>query len=315
VTEAVESAPGPWTAPVRQRPWGAVAGAFVLNLVLPPVGYVFVGRWKLALAFLVFLAVSAIGALAWTFQSPPGIYRWLSGPLSYVALTWCVTLPFALHAAWIAYGAPYETSMRRPGVLFHLAFAASPLILMGLIRAFVPLSVYQIPSASMNPTLQQGDFLAVNSARAFCGQATPAVGDVIIHRQGATLYVKRVVAGPGQVVAMRQGLLSIDGKVAVQRVEGEGLVVDNGPFSVTGRIVRETLPNGRHHQTLDLAPDTQFDNFGPVTVPAGAWFALGDNRDNSLDSRANGSVPQKDICGVVAKVLKSKRAAEVGVKP
>ena len=315
MTDTVEPAPGPWTAPARQRPWGAMAGAFVLNLILPPVGYVFVSRWKLALAFLAFLTALAIGVLAWTFQSPPGMYRWLSGPLSYLALAWSIGLPFALHAAWIAYRAPHETSTRRPGVLVHLAFAASPLVLMGLIRAFVPLSVYQIPSVSMNPTLQQGDFLAVHGARAVCGAVVPKIGEVIIHRQGATRYVKRVVAGPGQVIAMRDGLLSIDGKIAAQHAEGRPLTIDNGPFSVTAQVVRETLPGGESHQTLDIAHDTQFDNFGPVTVPAGAWFALGDNRDNSLDSRANGPVAQKDVCGVVTKVLVSTNAARVGAKP
>jgi signal peptidase I len=292
-----------------------MAGAFVLNLVLPPVGYVFVGRWKLALAFLVLLAALAIGALAWTFQSPPGIYRWLSGPLSYLALAWGVGLLFALHAVWIAYDAPYETARRRPGLLVHLAFAAGPLIVVGLIRAAVPLSVYQIPSASMNPTLQKGDFMGVNGARAFCGLVTPAIGDVIVYRQGATRYVKRVVAGPGQTVSMRAGVLSIDGKTTPRSAEGEALAVDDGSFSATGQVVRETLPGGRDFKTLDLAPDTEFDNFGPIKVPAGAWFALGDNRDNSLDSRANGPVAQKDVCGVVTKVLVSANPAHVGVKP
>lgn len=314
MTEAVKTASGPWAAPGRRRPWGAVVGAFVLNLILPPVGYVFVGRWKLACALLALFAVLAIGGLAWTLQSPPGIYRWLSGPLSYVALTWIITLPFALHAAWLAYDAGH-VALARPGVLVHLAFAASPMILMGLIRAFVPLAVYQIPSVAMNPTLQPGDFLGVQAARALCGRVTPVVGDVIIHRQGATRYVKRVVAGPGQVVAMRDGLLSVDNKIIAQKVEGEAVAVSNGPFPVTGRIVRETLPSGKSYQTLDIAHDTEFDNFGPITIPAGAWFALGDNRDNSLDSRANGPVVQKDVCGVVTKVVVSRNASRVGVKP
>ena len=311
----MESAPGPWTLPVRQRSWRDLVGAFLLNLILPPVGYVFVGRWKLALAFLALLASLAIAALVWTFQSPPGLYRWLVGPSSYLAGFWSVSLPLALHAAWIAYRAPLEVPARRPGMLIHLAFAASPLILVALIRAFLPLAVYQIPSVAMSPTLEPGDVLGVAGARALCGSVTPVVGDVIIHRQGATRYVKRVVAGPGQLVAMRDGVLIVDGNIATRKVEGEALAIENGSFSVTGDIVRETLPGARSYRTLDIAPDTQFDNFPPTKIPAGAWFALGDNRDNSLDSRATGPVARKDVCGVVTKVLVSKSLANVGAKP
>ena len=93
------------------------------------------------------------------------------------------------------------------------------------------------------------------------------------------------------------------------------LPIADGGYSPSGQVYRETLPGGRSYETLDLAPDAEFDNFGPFTVPAGAWFVLGDNRDNSLDSRAQGPVAQKDVCGVVTKILKSTDVARVGARP
>ena len=315
MTEAVLSPP-PVDATATKRPsFLGVLGAFVLNLLLPPVGYVFVGRVRLALGFLALLIVATLALMGWTFQTPPGVYRW-ANDASNVDSVWILNVAAALHAGWIAWRARATgVAVKRPHFLIHLLFAATPLLVGLGVRLFFPLAAYTIPSTSMNPTLTQGDVLGVYGARGLCGSITPAVGDVIIHRIGQVRFVKRIVAGGGQVVVLRAGVLSIDGHVAARHAEGRSVPIADGGYSPSGQVYRETLPGGRHYETLDLASDGEFDNFGPFTVPAGAWFALGDNRDNSLDSRTQGPIAQKDVCGVATKVLLSSDAARVGVKP
>jgi signal peptidase I len=313
MTEAVLSSPQAGESSTKPLSRRGVVGAFVLNLLLPPVGYVFVGRMRLALGFLALLVVATAAVIGWTFQSPPGVYRW-ADDASKLGPVWILNVLAALHAGWIAWRARATgVALKRPHLLVHLVFAVTPLLVGLGLRLFFPLSTYTTSSASMNPTLAQVDILGVYGARALCGSIKPAVGDVIIHRIGKVRYVKRVVAGPGQVVAMRNGLLSVDGRPTPRVSAGWGVDVQGGDY-VEGRVYRETL-GGRTYDTLDLANDTEIDDLTPVTVPANAWFVLGDNRDNSLDSRTQGPVAQKDICGVVTKILKSTDTARVGVKP
>jgi len=315
MTEAVLSSPQAGEVSTKRPSWRGVVGAFVLNLLLPPVGYVFVGRVRLALAFLALMIAATLAAMGWTFHSPPGVYRW-ADDASNLGPIWILNVAAALHAGWIAWRARATgVAVKRLHWLAHLLFAVTPLLVGLGLRLFFPLSAYTISSASMTPTLAQGDVTGVHGARALCGSIKPIVGDVVVHRIGKVRFVKRIVAGGGQVVALRAGVLSIDGHVVPRHAEGRSLPIADGGYSPSGQVYRETLPGGRSYETLDLVSDGEFDDFGPFTVPAGAWFALGDNRDNSLDSRTQGPVAQKDICGVVTKVLKSEYAARVGVKP
>ncbi|MDR7117259.1 signal peptidase I [Caulobacter sp. BE254] len=315
MTEAVLSSPQVGEVSTKRPSRRGVVGALVLNLLLPPVGYVFVGRVRLALGFLALLIVATLAVLGWTFHAPPGVYRW-ADDASNVGPIWILNVAAALHAGWIAWRARATgVAVKRPNFLVHLLFAVTPLLVGLGLRLFFPLSAYTIPSAAMIPTLTQGDILGVYGARGLCGSIKPVVGDVIIHRAGKVRYVKRIVARAGQIVTLRAGVLSIDGRVVTRRAEGRSLPIADGGYSPNGQVYRETLPGGRSYETLDLVSDGEFDDFGPFTVPAGAWFVLGDNRDNSLDSRAQGPVEQKDVCGVVTKILKSADAAHVGVRP
>lgn len=315
MSEAAFSSPQIDEALAKRPSRRGVVGAVVLNLLLPPVGYVFVGRMRLALGFLALLIVATLAVLGWTFHTPPGVYRWADDE-SNVGPVWILNVAAAAHAGWIAWRArATSVAVKRPNVLVHVLFAVTPLLVGLGLRLFFPLSAYTIPSASMNPTLTQGDVLGVYGARALCGSIKPVVGDVVIHRIGKVRFVKRIVAGPGQVVTLRAGVLSIDGHRVTRQAEGRSLPIADSGYSPSGQVYRETLSGGRSYETLDLAPDGEFDNFGPLTVPANAWFALGDNRDNSLDSRTQGPFAQKDVCGVVTKVLKSSDAARVGVRP
>jgi signal peptidase I len=199
-----------------------------------------------------------------------------------------------------------------------------------LIRALL-FQPFNIPAGSMVPTLQVGDYLFVSkyaygysrytwpfSSEPFKGRifgSEPARGDVVVFllpKDNATVYIKRVVGLPGDRIQMKQGLLHINGvPVARERLAD---VVGADPCgagaSVATKRWRETLPNGVSHETLDCVDNGFYDNTGVYTVPAGHFFMLGDNRDNSTDSRvlsAIGYVPLENIIGRAAMIFFSTR--------
>ena len=153
-----------------------------------------------------------------------------------------------------------------------------------LLRGFV-VQAFKIPSASMMPTLQIGDYVLVNPLRYglrlpwggwLLRWATPQPGDVVVFagpRDALQDYVKRVVAVGGERVEVRDKQVLVDG---VPREL-------DGAYFIEGRS---------HVQSNDLR-----DNFGPVWVPPGQVFVLGDNRDQSVDSRFWGFVDVHAVRG------------------
>ena len=172
----------------------------------------------------------------------------------------------------------------------------------------------------MRPTFDAGDIVGADTLKGLCGQTHPRPGDVVVHvRHGKPIpYMMRIVAGPGQMVALRRDRLIIDGRPVVSKVVGT-VPWDEGVG--TAQVVRETLPNGATYLTLDRGPDGPLDEVDAVRVPQGAWYVLGDNRDNALDSRVPaevggaGFVPDKDICGIANIVIWAKDKSHVGQKP
>lgn len=126
----------------------------------------------------------------------------------------------------------------------------------------------RVTSVSMSPTLSRGDHILIDKLTGLW--RPPAVDDLVVFRdpEGGALAVKRVVALEGQVVALEDGVLHVDGVA-------------------------------RDEPGIDAsAVDSVY--FGPVTVPPGTVFVLGDNRGDSVDSRTYGSVPLDDLVGRVA---------------
>jgi len=210
------------------------------------------------------------------------------------------------------------------GVLAILAFAvmvfalSSPL----LIRAYL-FQPFNSPSGSMAPTLLVGDYFFVSKYAYRVSGAVPARGDVVAFltpKDNSTAYIKRVVGLPGDRIQMKEGVLHING-VAVARERLPDFVGED-PCGAGGRTGtkrwRETLPNGVSYETLDCVDVGFYDNTNVYTVPEGRIFLLGDNRDNSTDSRVLsqiGYVPLQNIIGRAAMIFfSSDRGGQGGVR-
>ncbi len=192
------------------------------------------------------------------------------------------------------------------------------IVIAGLIAIGIRTVAYEpfnIPSGSMIPTLLVGDYLFVSkfsygysrfslpfAPPLFSGRifgSLPERGDVAVFklpRDTSTDYIKRIVGLPGDRMQMRGGLLYINGQLLPRQPAGEYVAEGDGMQMQLKRYI-ETLPNGVKHPILKASDDGQLDNTQEYKVPADHVFAMGDNRDSSLDSRYWGFVPGANIVG------------------
>lgn len=233
-------------------------------------------------------------------------------------------------------------SKTKGGIVELIKTVVYALLLAGVIRTlfFQP---FWIPSGSMKPTLLIGDFLFVNkmaygysrhscpfSMCPFEGRILarqPERGDIVVfkHPSNGTDYIKRLVGLPGDTIQMQDGRLSVNGELLPQ-VPTEPFVEENRPQGPMRGLPRcanrpvpldgacakeqavETMPDGPSYPVLDI--EAGFGDSTPVfTVPEGEYFFMGDNRDNSMDSRfprsagGVGTVPFENLVGRADRVI------------
>lgn len=152
-----------------------------------------------------------------------------------------------------------------------------------ILEEFRATASYSIPSESHLPTLHVGDYVV--AWKNYYRDHAPERGDLVVFklpRDNSTVYIKRLIGLPGDRIMMREGALFINDK-PVKRERVEDFHYRDGLPPI--RQYCETLPNGVSYNTLDLKPGAANDNTRVFSIPPGHYFVLGDNRDNSLDSR------------------------------
>lgn len=176
---------------------------------------------------------------------------------------------------------------------------------------------FNIPSGSMIPTLLVGDYLFVSKYSygysrysfplgllSFDGRILgdePERGDVVVFRQPtdtSIAFIKRVVGLPGDEIQVKEGILHINGGAVVRRQIGDGTAT-NGMTVMSFKVYEETLPNGSKHLIQEMNDEGALDNTVAFKVLPGHYFMMGDNRDNSRDSRTSsvGMVPAENLIG------------------
>ena len=192
-------------------------------------------------------------------------------------------------------------------------------VLIALVVRTIAYEPFNIPSGSMVPTLLVGDYLFVSkfsygysryslpfglpllSGRIFFH--SPERGDVVVFKlptDNSTDYIKRVVGLPGDHIQMKNGILHLNGQpVPRRRIEDYLYQEGNGAVIPLAQYI-ETLPNGVQHRIIEMSDNGPLDNTQEYVVPPGDYFMMGDNRDNSQDSRVLSAVvyvPAQNLIG------------------
>ncbi|ACE90436.1 signal peptidase I [Rhizobium phaseoli] len=210
-----------------------------------------------------------------------------------------------------------EKVQTKPNALWENIKVIIQALILAMVIRTVLFQPFTIPSGSMMPTLLVGDYIFVNkfaygyskyslpfSPDIFSGRlfgSDPKRGDIVVFRfppNPEVDYIKRCIGLPGDHIQVTDGVLYVNGKPVPKVADGSftsDYKLDPGEDVP---VFRETLDNGKTYDTLDQSPVSRGDNTREFIVPEGHYFMMGDNRDNSLDSRFDvGFVPAENLVG------------------
>jgi signal peptidase I len=257
------------------------------------------GRWKLAVVYF----FAGIIVITLFFLLP---ILGLTDPVSIegldlTELLGLATLPISIVGIFHAIRLNREPSDDHWYMKWYVALivpSALAFLLALIVRTFL-LQPFNSPSGSNEPTLMVGDYFFV-SKTAYSGEVNPQRGDIAVFKLTTNTdinYVKRVVGVPGDHIQMISSTLNINGKpVKLERLQLAPEFYDAEPII----YFRETLPNGRSYVIANMRDDGGADNTIEYVVPANHYFVMGDNRDNSDDSRFLdhvGYIPEENFVG------------------
>jgi signal peptidase I len=260
----------PEPQPRGPRPWIAV----LLSLVAQGAGHLYVGRWRKGL-ILWLVGIAFLSAVLWL-----GLASTFAGML---LLVWAGLL----YAVGVAVSAAVDARRARGAKPWRYRWAAVVAVLVcQLVIGSGPLNVrahvraFKVRSGSMEPTLGVGELL-IADVKAW-NRREPERGDLVIHRlpgEPERMFIKRVIALPGETIEIRDKRVFVDGEP-----------IDD-PWA--------THLDGRTHSDSRFYSEMvrRRDQFGPLVVPEGTVFLLGDNRDYSEDSRYHGPIDRSLLIG------------------
>lgn len=254
------------TAPVKKR-YGTLA--LLMNLLAPGLGFLYSGAWWLALLTPVLLTgiVIAFALMDWIFM-----------PYGILALLFSLTIVYVLSGVLAFFSARKRSPSQRHFfqhwsvyLLFISAFFFTQLIFKEQRPAWLGYETFRLPSTSMSPTLIPNDFVVTDTE--VYKRTSPKRGDIIVFSrldQQGVKFTKRVIA-----------------------VAGDSLKVNRGQILVNNKLVDEPYVLAGNNQRSGLLSSDL------LHIPDGVVFVLGDNRDNSFDSRYFGAVKMGDVYGQV----------------
>ncbi|QIO52531.1 signal peptidase I [Rhizobium leguminosarum bv. trifolii] len=205
----------------------------------------------------------------------------------------------------------------KPNALWENIKVIIQALILAMVIRTVLFQPFTIPSGSMMPTLLVGDYIFVNkfaygyskyslpfSPDVFSGRlfgADPKRGDIVVFRfppNPEIDYIKRCIGLPGDHIQVTDGVLYVNGKPVPKVADGSFTSDYKLDPGADVPVFRETLDSGKTYDTLDQSPVSRGDNTREFIVPEGHYFMMGDNRDNSLDSRFDvGFVPAENLVG------------------
>lgn len=198
------------------------------------------------------------------------------------------------------------------------------LLLVFLLRSFL-VEPFRIPSGSLEPTLLMGDFIAVNKFdygvrlpivhKRIFGTGTPKRGDIMVFRwppNPAYYFIKRVIGLPGDHISYINKALTVNGQKIPQEFMQNSMAEDEGGSEWQAIENQENLLGVKH--SIFINPSKNSQDFPDIVVPQNMYFVMGDNRDDSADSRYWGFVPDKNIVGKASIVWMSWSSAKTNVR-
>jgi signal peptidase I len=284
--------------------------AGIIGLVLgPAMVMAYLGKGRLAVAYFL---LANLAVLFTAFALPQ-----LTLLAAAVIVVLCFNLLGCIHGYLLARRGATDWQYRWFAHWYNvvLLFWLLPIVVALLIRSFVA-EPFTIPSGSMMPTLIPNDYALVTKFNYGYGRysfpyradwiplkmfgAKPERGDAVVLAyppEPEITYAERIIGLPGDHIQMKGGIVFINGQAVPRDAEGtitSTYSMEPGELPVFG----EVLDNGARYQTLDTSPNSRGDNTSEYIVPEGHYFVMGDNRDNSNDSRFDvGFVPEANIYG------------------